>query len=64
MRALCPRGGDDTITVVVVYVANDKRVQPPMPVIEQETQRIELVDDEEIGFDPYATTVVPEDEQD
>ena len=56
------RGGEDNVTVVVVYVANDKRVPPPKPVIEQETQRIELCDEEELGFDPYATTVVPDEE--
>lgn len=63
VEAANARGGEDNITVVVVYVANDKRVPPPRPVIEQETQRIELVEEEELEFDPYATTVVPEEDE-
>ncbi len=50
------KGGDDNITVVLVYVANDARLlEPPTPADPQET-----VQTEEIEFDPYAPTWVPE----
>jgi protein phosphatase len=56
------KGGDDNITVVVAYVANDARVPPRPKAIEQETQRFELLDEEILEFDPYATTVVPDED--
>ena len=64
------KGGDDNITCVVVYVANDARVPPPPKRIEQETVRFQLLEeeeDEEVGFDPYAPTIergVGEEEKD
>jgi protein phosphatase len=57
------KGGDDNITVVVVYVANDARVPPRRSAVEQETQRFELLDEEILEFDPYATTVVPDEDE-
>ena len=54
------KGGDDNITVVLVYVANDARLlEPPPPTGPPEPEQTE-----EIEFDPYAPTWVPEMESD
>ena len=53
------KGGDDNITVVLVYAANDARLLEPVPSGPQEPEQTE-----EIEFDPYAPTWVPEMESD
>jgi serine/threonine protein phosphatase PrpC len=53
------KGGDDNITVVLVYIANDARLLEPVPSGLQEPEQTE-----EIEFDPYAPTWVPEMESD
>jgi protein phosphatase len=45
-------GGDDNITIVLSYVANDAR--------ERETMSVGEFDGAEDEFDPYAVTLVPE----
>jgi len=52
------KGGDDNVTVVLIYVANDARELGPLP----DAHAPEPEHTEEIEFDPYATTWVPEDE--
>jgi protein phosphatase len=54
------KGGDDNITVVLVYVANDSRTEEPHdrepPPEPQGTEEIDFDEDE---FDPYAETLAP-----
>jgi len=59
VEAANDRGGEDNITVVLVYVANDaRRAAARLPEQEQTTQRITLeMDAEDAEFDPYSPTV-------
>jgi serine/threonine protein phosphatase PrpC len=58
VEAANERGGEDNITVVLVYVANDARKARVRRAEEQDTQRITLeMDAEEAEFDPYSPTV-------
>jgi len=52
------KGGEDNITVVLVYVANDARTVWASGPAEETTQRLILEHGtEEIEFDPYGTTI-------